>query len=128
MTPQSSYTDYEQCERLADYRDSRQRFVLDRPLVPAATVQPVRVSANSGQRHDDSVSARSQLVSARGQHTVGAIIQTLTLATVLLMIGVICLAVGTAGFVWSARRDRERMERQARSVPPVDDDFHQPVT
>lgn len=74
------------------------------------------------------MSARSQLVSTRGQHTVGAIIQTLTLATVLLMIGVICLAVGTAGFVWSARRDRERMERQARSTPPVDDDFHQPVT
>ena len=59
---------------------------------------------------------------------MGAIIQTLTLATVLLMIGVVCLAVGTAGFVWSARRDRERMERQLRSVRPVGDDLQQPVT
>lgn len=59
---------------------------------------------------------------------MGAIIQTLTLATILLMIGVVCLAVGTAGFVWSARRDRERMERQIRSDLPVEDDLHQPAT
>ncbi len=40
-----------------------------------------------------------------------AIIQTLTLATILLVIGLVCLAIGVAGLMWSIGRDRRRLEK-----------------
>jgi hypothetical protein len=45
---------------------------------------------------------------------MGAIIQTLTLAAILLIIGLVCTTLGIAGLVWRARRDRER-ERHLQS-------------
>ncbi len=41
-----------------------------------------------------------------------AIIQTLTLAIILLIIGLACMAVGIAGLIWSAERERRRIEKQ----------------
>jgi FtsZ-interacting cell division protein ZipA len=42
-----------------------------------------------------------------------AIIETLTLATILLIIGSVCLVIGIAGMMWVARRDRQRGEKSS---------------
>jgi len=42
---------------------------------------------------------------------VGAIIQTLTLATILLIIGLVCTLIGVAGLIWRAGYDRRRVEK-----------------
>jgi len=42
-----------------------------------------------------------------------AIIQTLTLATILLIIGSVCLVIGIAGLMWVARRDQRRVEKSS---------------
>jgi hypothetical protein len=39
------------------------------------------------------------------------IIQTLTLATILLIIGIICMVLGVVGLLWKAGYDRRRMEK-----------------
>lgn len=39
------------------------------------------------------------------------IIQTLTLAITLFIIGSICMAVGIVGLIWSAERKRRRIEK-----------------
>lgn len=39
------------------------------------------------------------------------IIQTLTLATILLIIGIICVILGVVGLVWKTGYDRRRMDR-----------------
>jgi flagellar basal body-associated protein FliL len=60
---------------------------------------------------------------------MGAIIQTLTLATVLLIIGLVCLALGVAGLIWSTGRDRRRAEKSreaARSAELAGSVPHQP--
>ena len=49
---------------------------------------------------------------------MGAIIQTLTLATILLIIGSVCLFLGIAGLIWSTGRDRRRADRSPEAVPP----------
>lgn len=41
---------------------------------------------------------------------MGAIVQTLTLAIILLIIGLTCLAIGATGLIWKARRDQRLME------------------
>jgi hypothetical protein len=47
---------------------------------------------------------------------MGAIIQTLTLATILLIIGSVCLFLGIAGLVWSTGRDRRRADTSPEAV------------
>lgn len=47
--------------------------------------------------------------------TLDAIIQTLTLAIVLLIIGLTCVVIGVTGLVWISGRSRERGDRQ---TPP----------
>jgi hypothetical protein len=42
-----------------------------------------------------------------------AIIETLTLATILLIIGSVCLVIGIAGMMWVARRDQRRGEKSS---------------
>ena len=42
---------------------------------------------------------------------VGAIIQTLTLATILLIIGLVCTLIGMAGLIWRIGYDRRRVEK-----------------
>jgi hypothetical protein len=62
---------------------------------------------------------------------MGAIIQTLTLATILLIIGLVCLVMGVAGLIWSTGRDRRRGEKSGEAVTPgelADDVRHQPTT
>jgi alpha-D-ribose 1-methylphosphonate 5-triphosphate synthase subunit PhnG len=46
---------------------------------------------------------------------VGAIIQTLTLAIVLLIIGLACMVVGAVGLMWKAGRDRRQAEKAANA-------------
>lgn len=41
-----------------------------------------------------------------------AIIQTLTLAITLLIMGLSCMVVGIAGLIWSTGRERRRIEKQ----------------
>lgn len=60
-----------------------------------------------------------------------SIIQTMTFAVILLIIGLVCLLIGVSALMWSARQDRRRAEKSAaaaRSSEPVDDSLHQPVT
>lgn len=60
-----------------------------------------------------------------------AIIQTLTLAAILLIIGLVCLLVGVAGLMWTTGRDRRRGEKTGEAGPsgePADDVLHQPAT
>lgn len=45
---------------------------------------------------------------------VGAIIQTLTLATILLVIGLTCTLVGVAGLIWKAGYDKRQVEKTER--------------
>ncbi len=61
---------------------------------------------------------------------MGAIIQTLTLATILLIIGLVCLLMGVAGLMWSMGRDRQWKEktRKAQTSDEIRDNvFRQPV-
>jgi FtsZ-interacting cell division protein ZipA len=44
------------------------------------------------------------------------IIQTLTLATILLIIGIICMVLGVVGLVWKAGHDRRRMEKSRNTM------------
>jgi hypothetical protein len=60
---------------------------------------------------------------------MGAIIQTLTLATILLVIGSVCLVLGVTGLMWSMRRDRRRLEKSGEAVTSgelADGVLHQP--
>ncbi|MGH3831422.1 MAG: hypothetical protein ACRDRS_13410 [Pseudonocardiaceae bacterium] len=60
-----------------------------------------------------------------------SIIQTMTFAVILLIIGLVCLLIGVSALMWSARHDRRRAEKSdevARSSEPTDDALHQPVT
>jgi hypothetical protein len=60
-----------------------------------------------------------------------AIIQTLTLATILLIIGLVCLLMGVAGLIWSTGRDRRRVEKSGEARMPdelADGARHQPTT
>lgn len=47
---------------------------------------------------------------------MGAIIQTLTLAIVLLIIGLVCTVLGFSGLVWRTGRDRRRMEQAEKAT------------
>jgi hypothetical protein len=47
---------------------------------------------------------------------MGAIIQTLTLATILLIIGLACTTIGIAGLMWRSKRDREREHHRQSSI------------
>lgn len=47
---------------------------------------------------------------------VGAIIQTLTLATILLIIGLVCTLIGMAGLIWRIGYDRRRVEKTEIAV------------
>jgi hypothetical protein len=61
---------------------------------------------------------------------MGAIIQTLTLATILLIIGSVCLFLGIAGLIWSTGRDRRRADKIPEAEPPgerSDGVLHQPA-
>jgi hypothetical protein len=51
---------------------------------------------------------------------MGAIIQTLTLATILLIIGLVCLLMGVAGLLWSIGRDRRRNEKTGKTMPSAE--------
>ena len=62
---------------------------------------------------------------------MGAIIQTLTLATILLIIGLICLVMGVAGLMWSTGHDRRKIEKSGEAVPSgefADGVLHHPAT
>lgn len=62
---------------------------------------------------------------------MGAIIQTLTLATILLIIGLVCLLMGVAGLIWSTGRDRRRVEKSGEARIPgelANGARHQPTT
>jgi Na+-transporting methylmalonyl-CoA/oxaloacetate decarboxylase gamma subunit len=59
------------------------------------------------------------------------IIETMTFAVILLIIGLVCLVIGVSALMWSARHDRRQAEKRdetARSGEPIDDTLHQPVT
>jgi hypothetical protein len=47
---------------------------------------------------------------------MGAIIQTLTLATILLIIGLSCTAIGVVGLMWKTARDRRQIENEEKIV------------
>ncbi len=47
---------------------------------------------------------------------MGAVIQTLTLATILLIIGLVCTTIGIVGLVWKTKRDRDREHYRQSSV------------
>lgn len=63
---------------------------------------------------------------------MGPIIQTLTLATILLIIGLVCLLLGVAGLMWSIGRDKQRREKTMEDTAAEtfgeigDNAFHQP--
>ena len=62
---------------------------------------------------------------------MGAIIQTMTLAAILLIIGLVCLLIGVAGLMWSMRRDRlwKEKTRAAQTSDEIGDNiFRQPAT
>jgi hypothetical protein len=44
------------------------------------------------------------------------ILQTLTLAIILLIVGIICMVLGVVGLVWKAGYDRRRMEKVNNSA------------
>lgn len=60
---------------------------------------------------------------------MGAIIQTLMLATILLIIGLVCMVLGFAGLAWRAGRDRRRIEQAetAAAGALADGVVHRPV-
>jgi hypothetical protein len=47
---------------------------------------------------------------------MAVIIQTLTLATILLIIGLVFLLVGVAGLIWSTGRDRRQVEKSGETM------------
>jgi hypothetical protein len=60
-----------------------------------------------------------------------AIIQTLTLATILLTIGLACTVIGIAGLIWKTERDKRRIEKTDKAVTSgeiTDGVLHQPNT
>ena len=62
---------------------------------------------------------------------MGAIIQTLTLATILLIIGLACMLIGVAGLLWKAAYDRRRVEKVEEIGRPGELEEaarHQPAT
>jgi uncharacterized membrane protein YciS (DUF1049 family) len=62
---------------------------------------------------------------------MGAIIQTLTLAAILLIIGLACLVIGVAGLMWSIRRDKRQIEKNIKaeiSSEIADSAFPEPAT
>jgi hypothetical protein len=62
---------------------------------------------------------------------MGAIIQTMTLAAILLIIGLVCLLIGVAGLLWGIGRDKRRMEktRAAETSGEIADNvFREPAT
>jgi hypothetical protein len=61
---------------------------------------------------------------------MAAIIQTLTLATILLIIGLVFLIMGVAGLMWSTGRDRRRVEKSGEAMTSgelADGVLHQPA-
>jgi len=61
---------------------------------------------------------------------VGPIIQTLTLATILLIIGLVCMLIGVAGLIRKAGYDKRRVEKAEKVVPSgelEDAALHQPA-
>jgi hypothetical protein len=52
---------------------------------------------------------------------VSAIIKTLTLAIVLLIIGLVCVVIGVAGLVWTAGRDSRGEIRKTKTS--ISDEF-----
>ncbi|HET9256991.1 MAG TPA: hypothetical protein VFO16_17585 [Pseudonocardiaceae bacterium] len=48
---------------------------------------------------------------------MGAIIQTLTVAVTLLIVGLSCLVIGVAGLMWKTGRDQRRVEKAANALP-----------
>jgi len=69
-------------------RQSAPRGLRDRPVRQCFGVRPINAS---WAREDDQA---------------GAIIQMLTLATILLIIGLVCTLIGVAGLIWKAGYDR----------------------
>lgn len=61
-----------------------------------------------------------------------AILQTMTLAVILLIIGLTCLLIGVSALMWSTGRDRRRIDKAAshgaHSSETADDVLHQPTT
>jgi hypothetical protein len=47
---------------------------------------------------------------------MGAIIQTLTLAIILLIVGLVFTSIGLAGLMWRAGRDRRRIEQAEKAM------------
>jgi hypothetical protein len=62
-----------------------------------------------------SASSNSHLVDTRG-YQVGPIVQTLTLAIILLVIGLTCMVLGITGLMWKAGWDRRRKEKAANAL------------
>jgi high-affinity nickel permease len=66
----------------------------------------------------DSVSVSVQFI-PRGHERmtkVGPIIQTLTLATILLIIGLVCTLIGMSGLIWKAGYDRRQAENADKAL------------
>lgn len=49
---------------------------------------------------------------------MGPIVQTLTLATILLIIGLTCMVLGITGLMWKAGWDRRKKEKEANALTP----------
>jgi UDP-glucose 6-dehydrogenase len=47
---------------------------------------------------------------------VGAIIQTLTVAVTLLIVGLTCVVIGVTGLMWKAGRDQRRAAKAAHAA------------
>lgn len=47
---------------------------------------------------------------------MGPIIQTLTLAAILLIMGLVFLVIGVAGLMWSIKRDRRQLEKTRKEM------------
>lgn len=47
---------------------------------------------------------------------MGAIVQTLTVAVTLLVVGLSCLVIGVVGLMWKTGHDRRRVEREAKAL------------
>lgn len=76
------------------------------------------IAPTGAREHGASVSITHISCDPRGEATLGAIMQTLTLAIVLLIVGLSCLTIGAAGLIWRAGRDRrlrEQAEEESRS-------------
>jgi len=72
-----------------------------------------------------SVSSNSHLENTRG-YQVGPIVQTLTLAIILLVIGLTCMVLGITGLMWKAGWDRRRKEKAANAL--TSDEFSPTVS